>query len=855
MKTMALILLLGTALFALHSATFTTLPKTLQFFTRDSMDSGSVVIAGSVTTADAESLIVTTLEDGIPKGHAAQKLIYLDGVAPFALSVKIHAQLSEYSVRVFADADSVGAADSLACGDAFIISGQSNSITVRPFPELADSQSEWIRSYGDAPGYRWSGWGLAVGHNMDAPAKQGPSIGAWGWYLANSLVNRQHIPYCVINGGVGGTEIRSHLKEQNYLYVNHITRATEAGVKARIKAVLWHQGESDSFDPAYKFYAGRFDSLYHAWKSDYPALRHVYLFQIRPGCGGVRGAELREVQRNIPSSHPDIDIMSTNALGGHSYQGDFCHYYPAGYNQMASWIRPLLERDLYGSADTVGIRAPDIKSAYYTSIVRNQIALEFTQELSWGTGLTTQNWFHGITSAFLVDSLAGEIKSISADPANHRILLNLNRRFTATRVSYTPELYYPDTNITYEGPWFVNAKGIGALSFHQFPVTVPDSVSDTSLAAADTLSPDSIRFTDSARLLLPGDSLRPEIIGFYHNASGAFSRTLFSGLTWSSETPGIASVSPEGLITALTEGGPIAIVAEKDGKNDTLALSVKATPAVLKRINFQDLERATLPNWTAEMFGLFSMSRGFGWDTASYVTGQAWHDGTNGPWVVRNYVAVGNGGYGGENNQWARYRVQVPAGDYVLRLGAGNQVWVGPGGRTKDIILFKNDTLMNKGYGYCEVNTHLITITGDSGLKLNIFGAIDYLVLMSAEFKDYIDYFADDSVSGGNAPVLHTPDELIADGTAAYSPANTPNPFNPSTAIRFTLPANVRAEYSITNLLGQTVFKVEVAKSGSHVIIWGGRDMQGKSVASGVYIGRLIAANGMKKEHRMVLLK
>jgi M6 family metalloprotease-like protein len=87
----------------------------------------------------------------------------------------------------------------------------------------------------------------------------------------------------------------------------------------------------------------------------------------------------------------------------------------------------------------------------------------------------------------------------------------------------------------------------------------------------------------------------------------------------------------------------------------------------------------------------------------------------------------------------------------------------------------------------------------------------------------------------------------------ALSPAY-PNPFNPSTTLRFSLPQPGEAELSIYNLMGQRVAILirGSQEAGAHVLQWHGRDDQGRELASGVYLCRLRA--GRRVETRKVLL-
>tara|TARA_Y100001978_G_scaffold51912_1_gene46678 strand:- start:29 stop:1276 length:1248 start_codon:yes stop_codon:yes gene_type:complete len=79
--------------------------------------------------------------------------------------------------------------------------------------------------------------------------------------------------------------------------------------------------------------------------------------------------------------------------------------------------------------------------------------------------------------------------------------------------------------------------------------------------------------------------------------------------------------------------------------------------------------------------------------------------------------------------------------------------------------------------------------------------------------------------------------------------ANYPNPFNPSTMIPLSIPARSldqlrgRIELTVHNALGQVVraWDLSTWDAGFHTLMWDGRDAQGRSVASGVYLIRLRA--------------
>jgi len=66
---------------------------------------------------------------------------------------------------------------------------------------------------------------------------------------------------------------------------------------------------------------------------------------------------------------------------------------------------------------------------------------------------------------------------------------------------------------------------------------------------------------------------------------------------------------------------------------------------------------------------------------------------------------------------------------------------------------------------------------------------------------------------------------------------NYPNPFNPSTTIRFSLPVPAQVHLIIYNVYGQLVRTLRDQRFGTgyHQVVWDGRDDAGKPVASGVY--------------------
>ena len=100
---------------------------------------------------------------------------------------------------------------------------------------------------------------------------------------------------------------------------------------------------------------------------------------------------------------------------------------------------------------------------------------------------------------------------------------------------------------------------------------------------------------------------------------------------------------------------------------------------------------------------------------------------------------------------------------------------------------------------------------------------------------------------------------VTAAGSAPISTVlsqNVPNPFNPTTTIRFTMAKRDHAKVVVYDTSGRVVRTLvdDVLEKGTHEAIWNGRDQSGMPVASGIYLYRLTAA-GYQQSRKMVLLK
>jgi len=83
-----------------------------------------------------------------------------------------------------------------------------------------------------------------------------------------------------------------------------------------------------------------------------------------------------------------------------------------------------------------------------------------------------------------------------------------------------------------------------------------------------------------------------------------------------------------------------------------------------------------------------------------------------------------------------------------------------------------------------------------------------------------------------------------------------PNPFNPSTMIRYRLPAAASVSMKVYNTAGQYVATLAEGyyAAGNYAATWDGRNARGEQVATGVYIYR-VQAGANVHVGQMTLLK
>ncbi len=110
-----------------------------------------------------------------------------------------------------------------------------------------------------------------------------------------------------------------------------------------------------------------------------------------------------------------------------------------------------------------------------------------------------------------------------------------------------------------------------------------------------------------------------------------------------------------------------------------------------------------------------------------------------------------------------------------------------------------------------------------------------------------------DGCDGGLSPV---DDPVGGVPVAFHVEQNFPNPFNPSTTIRFALPSAAHTQVVIFDVAGRKVKTLvdDMLSAQNHEATWTGRDDAGRSVSAGVYFYRVASGNHLSVG-RMALIK
>ena len=442
---------------------FTDIPKDMQVCPRLlSTNYANVKIAGEVYASGYDYIIAKVYRESVLQSVLTQALVYSAGKANFNLSPSIKAELANYDFIIAllngSTEEVVATVNNVVAGDVFLVNGQSNAVAQKQVGSANGNQHQFLRSFGthhEIPSSVTAdlSWHLAEG---DLAYAQG-TVGQWALRMGRLLIEGTGIPIAIINNANGGKANTffqrndSNPEDIDTNYGRLFYRAKKAGVENNVRAILWHQGESDGGYAGY--HEDGITNLYNAWLEDYPGFEKLYTHQIRTGCGVDQwNVDLRNSQRLLPDKFQKIEVMSTTGLNAH----DGCHFrYDGGYELIGRYDAALLLRDLYGSSDITNIEPPNVDYIYFNDFAKTNITIVMrnkTDDLVWQSG--AENYF----------KLENSSANITGGKASgNTIVLQLNGNVTG------------NNGLTYSGhsgsgPWVLNGKGVGLLTFYREPV-------------------------------------------------------------------------------------------------------------------------------------------------------------------------------------------------------------------------------------------------------------------------------------------------------------------------------------------------------------------------------------------------
>ncbi|MCD4818012.1 MAG: T9SS type A sorting domain-containing protein, partial [Candidatus Cloacimonetes bacterium] len=162
-----------------------------------------------------------------------------------------------------------------------------------------------------------------------------------------------------------------------------------------------------------------------------------------------------------------------------------------------------------------------------------------------------------------------------------------------------------------------------------------------------------------------------------------------------------------------------------------------------------------------------------------------------------------------------------------------------------------------------KINSDFITGSGTTTLPTNYSFEDEYGVIENLTYYYWLESVDFSGVALNYGPIpLTIPEEENQDPPELIEcyglRQNYPNPFNPKTEISFTLKNDCIGDLLIYNIRGEKVKTIfsdfQIEKGKTYNFIWDGKDDEGKSISSGVYLYQLVSENYISTK-TMILLK
>lgn len=479
-------------------------PTDYQVFQRDSVNKCSVTIKGKYYGKQNLFLARKNRYRYLEQYYTISSIpINVDSDSTFEITVRIGAELREWSFGIKAGEELIAEFKHLICGDVYVVTGQSNATSTLgdvggSFLTDADTfSSDYADRYARALGQGlwgleankseilWEGWGPASSVYYDKHYS-----GGWPLALQKKIINQQKIPVGIINAAMSGSTIQEHLANAlpvatliddgvtihtnpaNYNLREYLlSKLKRAGIANNLKYLLWYQGESDAaLQGCSTQYYDLLQSLLTEWQSAFPGLKKVFIYQLNNSCmepAGTGAYAIREAQRQaclnnpiaelIPTSGMSVFHMTPSEVQHDSYRNAPCHLNRYGMAFIAKRTYQILEGFVYKtSLDTPQNYLPNHIISAQLNDEKNQLIMEFTYNLD----VIETNDAGG--PAFLKDYFFDQdydpIKAIDLKIEGNKLVLLLKDKQRLEKVSIYPPAFYLHNKRTYYGPW-LKTKG------------------------------------------------------------------------------------------------------------------------------------------------------------------------------------------------------------------------------------------------------------------------------------------------------------------------------------------------------------------------------------------------------------
>jgi photosystem II stability/assembly factor-like uncharacterized protein len=244
---------------------------------------------------------------------------------------------------------------------------------------------------------------------------------------------------------------------------------------------------------------------------------------------------------------------------------------------------------------------------------------------------------------------------------------------------------------------------------------------------------------------------------------------------------------------------------------------------------------------------LDSLSTAFQSGVHMFITGQNFIEANESSAFLSQLVGVNHGG----NSTWVQC-AGLPA-DLFSGLVLATSGGTGANNQTSRDIISATDpqVIPTLGYGFdgTQGNAAIRRDSTAAGSRVVLFGFGFESINLEATrttVMDAVRGYLDGSI------VLGVRDDLFMEVPRTYRlDQNFPNPFNPTTNIRYTIPVRSHVRLDLLNTLGERVLTLvnEVKEPGDYTVI-----VDGDGLATGVYFYRL-SSGGFVEARKLVLLR